>query len=334
MKTRIALAAGLGVLTLLAAGCGDDSDSPDTSDASDSPSTSDASDSEGGGSEAVQVAFVTKFPVAFFTAMSDAAKGYESAHDDEVDISYFECKTPSDVACQIAQIEDAVAQDFQAIVITPMGPEVVPALDAAADSGVKVVLVDNDMEEFTKETAVAATDNVKGGELAGEYLATVLEEGDTIGLMEGVRGVPALDARIEGVKTALEAIGVNVVLGGAETKCDAAQGATVAEDLLTREPDLTAIYAACDDPALAAVTVAQQKGKDILIMGYDGLPDAAKAIQAGDMNATIAQFPGQMAELGVDAAVKAVNGESVETFIDTGTELVTEENADQFLEFN
>jgi ABC-type sugar transport system substrate-binding protein len=321
MNMRTTLAS-LGALALLAAGCGNDS------------GDSGSPDGSNGGGEAVTVAFITKFPVSFFTAMSDAAKAYESENDDAVDISYFECKTPSDVACQTAQIEDAVAQGFQAIVITPMGPEVVPALDAAADSGVKVVLVDNDMQEFTKETAVAATDNVQGGVMAGEYLATVLEAGDTIGLMEGVRGVPALDARIEGVQTALEAAGVTVVLGGAETKCDAAQGATVAEDLLTREPDLTAIYSACDDPALAAVNVAQQKGKDLLIMGYDGLPDAAKAIQAGDMNATIAQFPGTMAELGVDAAVKAVNGEDVEAFIDTGTELVTEDNADQFLEFH
>jgi ABC-type sugar transport system substrate-binding protein len=321
MNMRTTLAS-LGALALLAAGCGNDS------------GDSGSPDGSNGDGEAVTVAFITKFPVSFFTAMSDAAKAYESENDDAVDISYFECKTPSDVACQTAQIEDAVAQGFQAIVITPMGPEVVPALDAAADSGVKVVLVDNDMQEFTKETAVAATDNVKGGVMAGEYLATVLEPGDTIGLMEGVRGVPALDARIEGVQTALEAAGVTVVLGGAETKCDAAQGATVAEDLLTREPDLTAIYSACDDPALAAVTVTQHKGKDLLIMGYDGLPDAAKAIQAGDMNATIAQFPGAMAELGVDAAVKAVNGEDVEAFIDTGTELVTEDNADQFLEFH
>lgn len=325
MNKRTTLGAGLGVLAMLAAGCGNDSGGTGASGAEDS------GDSSAG---AVKVAFVTKFPVSFFTAMSDAAKAYEDAHDDEVDISYFECKTPTDVACQTAQIEDAVAQGFEALVITPMGPEVVPALDAAADSGVKVILVDNDMAEFTKETAVAATDNVKGGEMAGEYLATVLEAGDTIGLMEGVRGVPALDARIAGVQSAMEELGVEVVLGGAETKCDAAQGATVAEDLLTREPNLTALYSACDDPALAAIKVAQQKGKDLLIMGYDGLPDAAKAIQGGDMNATIAQFPGKMAELGVDAAVNSVNGESVEAFIDTGTELVTKDNADQFLEFH
>ena len=327
MRVRQFLVVGAAAVALTAAGCGGD-DSTGTT-ASPGPSAS-ASASAGG--DTVKVAFITKFPVAFFTAMDDSAKAWASENGG-VDISYFSCKTPADVACQTAQIEDAVTKGFQAIVITPMGPEVIPAMNAAADKGVKVVLVDNNLQDFTKKTAVAATDNVKGGQAAGAYLKSVLKSGDTIGLMEGVRGVPALDQRIQGVKDALNGTGVKVIIGGAETKCDAAQGATVAEDLLTRQPNLTAIYSACDDPAIAAAKVAKQKGKKVLIMGYDGLPDAAKAIQAGDMQATIAQFPGKMAALGVEAAVKAVKGETVEEFIDTGTELVTKDNADKFLNF-
>jgi simple sugar transport system substrate-binding protein len=195
------------------------------------------------------------------------------------------------------------------------------------------VLADNALDAYKNTTAVAATDNVKGGLAAGAYLKSVLKSGDSIGLMEGVRGVPALDARIQGVKDALAGTGVKIVMGGAETKCDSAQGATVAEDLLTREPNLTAIYSACDDPAIAAAKVAKDKGKKVLVVGYDGLPDAAKAIEAGDMNATIAQFPGRMASLAVDAAVKAVQGKRVDTFIDTGTELVTASNAAKFTQF-
>jgi ABC-type sugar transport system substrate-binding protein len=280
----------------------------------------------------VRIAFLTKFRVAFFTAMEDAAKEYAAKHP-EVEISYFSCKTPADTACQIDQIEDAVAKGFKAIVVTPMGVEVVPALDAAAAKGVKVLLADNALDAFKHKTAVAATDNVKGGQAAGAYLKSVLKSGDSIGLMEGVRGVPALDARIQGVKDALQGTGVKVVMGGAETKCDSAQGATVAEDLLTREPNLTALYSACDDPAIAAAKVAKDKGKKVLVVGYDGLPDAAKAIESGDMNATIAQFPGRMAALAVDAAVKAVQGKQVTPFIDTGTELVTASNAARFTQF-
>lgn len=355
-KQFVALAAAA---TLLVAACGGDDDTTDasTTDAptTDAPTTeppatdppaTDAPTTEPPSTEAptteapstddpadeVQIAFVTKFQVPFFTAMDAAAMAYAEANEG-VAIEYFSCQSPSDVDCQIAQIEDAVTRAFDAIVITPMGVEVIPALDAAADSGLAVVLVDNDLADFTKKTAVAATDNVVGGQLAGEYLASVLKDGDTIGLMEGVRGVPALDARIKGVQDALADTGVTVILGGADTGCDPAQGATVAEDLLVREPNLTAIYSACDDPAIAAAQVAADQGKEVLVMGYDGLPSAAQAIIDGTMTATIAQFPGRMAELGVEAAVAAVRGESVEPFIDTGTELVTVDNAAEFLEF-
>ena len=337
-------------LALTAAACGSDDSGDDASSATDAPVATEAPPTEApatsaaaateapsgtdasSGAEPVKIAFITKFPVAFFTAMEDAAKAYASANEG-VDIEYFSCQSPSDVDCQIAQIEDASVKGFDAIVITPMGNDVIPAMDAAAADGMVIVLADNDLADFTNKTAVAATDNVKGGQAVGAYLKSVLKSGDKIGLMEGVRGVPALDARIQGVKDALEGTGVEIILGGAETKCDSAQGATVAEDLLTRAPDLTAIYSACDDPAIAAAKVASDQGKQLLIVGYDGLPTAAQAILDGAMTATIAQFPGRMAELGVDAAVNAVRGNPVEPFIDTGTELVTSDNADQFLEF-
>jgi ABC-type sugar transport system substrate-binding protein len=357
MRARNLLALGAAVLAFTAAACGgddDDSSSPAATDApaTDAPATqppptespaseppaTDATATNPPSTDAstdaapVKVAFITKFQVEFFTAMEDAAKAYADANEG-IEIEYFSCATPADVDCQIAQIEDAVVKGFDAAVITPMGNDVIPALDAAADSGLVVVLADNDLADFTKKTAVAATDNVVGGQLAGEYLKSALKEGDTIGLMEGVRGVPALDARIQGVKDALEGTGVEVIIGGAETKCDSAQGATVAEDLLTREPNLTAIYSACDDPAIAAAKVVKDQGKQVMVVGYDGLPTAAQAIIDGDMTATIAQFPGQMATLGVEAAVNAVRGEPVEAFIDTGTELVTVDNAEQFLTF-
>jgi ABC-type sugar transport system substrate-binding protein len=319
---RQVLAFGGGALVLAATACGG---------APANTAAAPGAAAESGGP--VKVAFVTKFPVAFFTAMEDSAKAYAQQHADLVDITYFSCKSASDVSCQTAQIQDAVARGFQAMVITPMGPEVVPAMNAAADKGLKVVLVDNNIEEFTKKTAVAATDNVKGGQAAGAYLKSVLKPGDKIGLMEGVRGVAALDARIQGVKDALAGTGVDVVIGGAETKCDAAKGATVAQDLFTREPNLTAIYSACDDPAISAAKVAQQKGKQVLVMGYDGLPDAAQAIMDGTMRATVAQFPGKMAALGVEAAANAAQGKPVEAFIDTGTKLVTKDNAADFLQF-
>jgi ABC-type sugar transport system substrate-binding protein len=284
MRSRQNLAPWVGALLLVTAGC-----------ASGGGGGGGAAPTQAAADQPVKVALLTKFPVAFYTAMVDAAKAYDEATPG-VAVTYFSCKSPTDVSCQTAQIQDGVTKGFQAMVITPMGPEVIPAMQAAAAKGVKIVLADNDLAAFSQKASVAATDNVKGGQAAGAYLKAVLKSGDTIGLMEGVRGVPALDARIAGVKDALAGTGVNVVIGGGETQCDSAKGATVAQDLLTRNPSLTAIYSACDDPAIAAAKVVKDKGKSVMVMGYDGLPDAAKAIESGAMKATIAQFPGKMAK--------------------------------------
>ena len=72
--------------------------------------------------------------------------------------------------------------------------------------GVRIVFVDNTIPGVVPD-AVAATNNVKGGEAAGEYIKSQLKSGDTIGLLEAVRGAN-LDQRIDGVKAALEGTGV------------------------------------------------------------------------------------------------------------------------------
>ena len=283
------------------------------------------------GATPVKVAFVTKFPVEFFTAMEDAAKAYATANEGSRSSTSRASRQRTSTA-RSPRSRTPSCKGFDAMVITPMGNDVIPALDAAADDGL------GDRARRQRPGGLHQEDRCRGdrqrqpaAKLAGEYLKSVLKEGDTIGLMEGVRGVPALDARIQGVKDALEGTGVEVIIGGAETKCDSAQGATVAEDLLTREPDLTAIYSACDDPAIAAATVAKDKGKDIMVVGYDGLPTAAQAILDGDMTATIAQFPGRMAALGRRRCGQRCARKPGRAVHRTGTELVTSENADQFL---
>ena len=191
-----------------------------------------------------------------------------------------------------------------------MGEGVIPALQKAQQAGVKIVFVDNTLPGFTPD-AVSATDNVKGGQAAGAYIKTQLKSGDTIGLMEAVKGVPALDARIDGVKKALEGTGVKVVIGGQQTTCDPKIGATVTQDLLTKYPNLTAIYSACDSPAMGASTVAKQKNHPLKIYGYDGDPEMSKLILSGDTTATMAQSPFKMTNLGIAAAVNALAGQAV-----------------------
>jgi len=277
----------------------------------------------------IKITLITKATGGFWDAMIAGAKKYQTDNPTQVDISYLACKTNDDTPCQIAQIQDSVTKGTKAIVIANMGPGVMPALNAAKAAGVKIVLVDNNLPGFTPD-AISATDNDKGGVLAGDYIKTQLKSGDTIGLMEAVRGVPALDARINGVKKELAGTGVNIVMGGAETKCDAATGASVAQDLITKNPKLTAIYSACDAPAEGVASSDIVKNHPLKIFGYDGDPAMAQLIADGKAVATMAQSPMKMTNLGVQAAVNMILGKPFETSIDTGVTLWDKSNASQF----
>jgi len=287
----------------------------------------------GGGNAAakgkIKVTLLTKATGGFWDAMIAGAKQYAKDHPKDIELTTNACKTNDDTPCKIAEIQDAVTKGAQAIVVSPMGVGVTDALNKAQKAGVRIVFVDNTIPGVVPD-AVAATDNVKGGLAAGAYIKSQLKAGDTIGLLEAVRGVPNLDERIDGVKTALKGTGVKVVIGAQQTLCDPKTGASVTEDLLTKYPNLTAIYSACDSPAIGAVSVMESKHHPLKIFGYDGDPEMSKLIAAGKTTATMAQSPFHMTNLGIEAAVKSLKHENYVKAIDTGTTLVTKDNAASF----
>ena len=330
MSTRMKALVVLGAGAMLIAACNSSSGgtaAPSASSAA--PSASTAAPSASAANAQIKVTLLTKATGGFWDAMIAGAKQYETDHPEDIELTTNACKTNDDTPCQIAQIQDAVTKGAQAIVVSPMGVGVTDALNEAQKAGVRIVFVDNTIPGVVPD-AVAATNNITGGEAAGEYIKSQLKSGDTIGLLEAVRGVPNLDQRIDGVKAALEGTGVNVVIGGQQTLCNTQTGASVTQDLLTKYPNLTAIYSACDSPAMGAVSVAESKQHPLLIFGYDGDPEMAKLIEAGKTTATMAQSPFKMTNLGVEAAVKSLKGENYVKAIDTGTTLVTKDNAADF----
>jgi ABC-type sugar transport system substrate-binding protein len=279
----------------------------------------------------VKLGFITKFPVPFFATMEDAAKAYAAANPG-VEIIYGQGTSATDIEGQIAQIESMVTQGVQGIALTPVDPTVAPALDKAISQGVKIVLMDNNIPDWKGRTSLATTDNYAAGVIAGQYLKSVLKAGDTLGILEGVPGVPALDDRVNGMLEGLKGVEVKVV-GRAGTNCTEELGINVAQDLLTANPDLKAIYAACGPPAAGAAQAIKNAGiasDAIVLVGFDFCCGEAEALTAGIEDATVAQFPAKMAELGVDALVKAIRGDEVPLLIDSGAALVTKDTMSQF----
>lgn len=281
--------------------------------------------------DAVKIGFITKFPVPFFATMENAAKAYAEANPG-VEIIYGQGTSATDIEGQIAQIESMVTQGVQGIAITPVDPTVAPVLDKAIAQGVKVVLMDNNIPDWNGRTSLATTDNYNAGKIAGEYLKTVLKDGDKLGILEGVPGVPALDDRVNGMLEGLKGVNVEIV-GRGGTNCTEELGINVAQDLLTANSDITAIYAACGPPAAGAAQAIKNAGianDAIILVGFDFCCGEAEAMTAGIEDASVAQFPAKMAGLAVDALVKAIRGEKVESLIDSGAALVTKDNMADF----
>ncbi len=278
----------------------------------------------------IKIGYITKFPVPYFQTMEDAAKAWAKDHPD-VEIVYGQGKSATDIEGQIALIEKMLAQGVQGIAITPVDPSVSTTLDKAVAAGVKVVLMDNSIPGWKNQTALATTNNLVAGKLAGDYLKTVLKKGDKLGILEGVPGVPALDDRVNGMLDGLKGVDVDIVGKGA-TDCTEEKGINVAQDILTANPELKAIYSACGPPAAGAAQAITNAKLDhhIILVGFDFCCGEPEAIAAGTEDASVAQFPAKMSELGVDALVKAIKGEKVESLIDSGAALVTKQNIAQF----
>jgi len=281
------------------------------------------------GGDVIKIGFITKFPVDFYDTMVDAAKAWDKS-EPGAEIVFAQGTSGTDDEGEINAIQSMITQGVKAIAITPTSPNVQDALQQAVDKGIKVVLIDNDIPDWKGKTAVVATDNLAGGKLAGQWLAQNLKAGSKIGVLEGVLGNPSLQARVDGMVSALG--DAATVVAKTATDCDQTKGLNAAQDMLTANPDLSAIYGACGPPITGALQAIKSAGKDgkLVVVGFDASPDELTAIAAGTEAGSVAQFPDKMGTLGAQTAFDAAKGKDVEANVDTGTEMVTKDNVDQF----
>jgi ABC-type sugar transport system substrate-binding protein len=305
--------------TLLLAGCGGSSGG----------SSGAASTTSAKAAGSIKIGFITKFPVDFYDTMVDSVKTWNKDHPD-VKVIFAQGKSGTDDEGEIAAIQSMVSQQVKAIAITPTSPNVQAELQKAVDKGIKVVLIDNDIPDWTGKSSVVATNNLAGGKLAGTWLKEKLPAGAKIGVLQGVLGNPSLDDRVTGM---LDTLGSSAtVVAKVATDCDQTKGLNAAQDILSAHPDIAAIYGACGPPILGALQAIKAKGKEgkLIVVGFDASPDEVTAITAGTESGSVAQFPAKMGSVGVQTALDAAQGKTVAANVDTGTEMVTKDNAAQF----
>ncbi|MDP4823129.1 MAG: ABC transporter substrate-binding protein [Aestuariivirgaceae bacterium] len=242
-------------------------------------------------------------------------------------------QSEADINGQISILENAVSGNPAAVVISPTEFKALGKPIDEAASKVKIIGIDSgaDSKAFT---SFLTTDNVEGGRVAADGLAAAVkaatgkEEGE-VALITSLPGVGSLDQRAQGFKEQLAAKypGLKLV---ADKVADgqAATGLNIMTDLITANPNLVGVFASNLIMAQGAgQAIAENKASDrIALIGFDSDEKLVKFLSEGTIDALVVQDPFRMGYDGVKTALAASKGEAVDTFVDTGANLITKDN--------
>jgi ABC-type sugar transport system substrate-binding protein len=207
---------------------------------------------------------------------------------------------------QTADIEAAIVQKVDAIVISPLDVNALaPAIEQAIAAGIPVVTIDRRVEGVDGILAHVGADNVKGGEAEAQAMVDAFPDGAKVFHLQGQPGAgPAID-RNQGVHNVLDPIKDKYQIIFEQTANFArAEALTVTEAGLAANGKPDAIICANDDMALGAIEACAARGfTDVKIYGFDALPEAIVAVRDGTMAGTVEQFPGEQSRQAVRIAV-------------------------------
>ncbi|MCT8607526.1 ribose ABC transporter substrate-binding protein RbsB [Glaesserella parasuis] len=220
----------------------------------------------------------------------------------------------NDPAKELSNVEDVTVRGAKVLLINPTDSEAVGTAVAVANKkNIPVITLDRGANKGNVVSHIAS-DNVAGGKMAGDFIAEKIGKNAKVIQLEGIAGTSAARERGEGFKQAVEANQFEL-LASQPADFDRTKGLNVMENLLASHGSAKAVFAQNDEMALGALRAIKASGKNILVVGFDGTDDAVKAVNGGQLAATIAQQPEKIGELGVEVADKVLKGEKVEAQI-------------------
>lgn len=229
----------------------------------------------------------------------------------------------NDSAKQSNDVEDLMQKGVDVLLINPADSSAISTVVQSANAlGIPVITLDRSADQGEVE-ALVASDNVKGGSMAAEFIEQLVGKDAKVIELEGVAGASATRERGQGFH---EVADTNLKVVAKQTAdFDRIKGLNVMENLLQANPDVQAVFAHNDEMALGALEAIQSSGKQIPVVGFDGNEDALKSIQEGKLTATVAQQPELIGQLAVQAANDVLQGKTVEKLIPAPLKLVAKE---------
>lgn len=225
-------------------------------------------------------------------------------------------------------IDTFLAQGVDALLVAPTDSSgITPAIAQARADGVPVFTIDIAAPDAEVVSHIAS-DNERGGYLLGEYMAQLLEGEGTVAIVDHpvvtsvqdrTRGFEAAVAKVPGIRIVQRIAG--------EGQRDKAFRVT--QDLLQAHPDLDGIFGINDDSALGALAAVEAAGMadDIVIVGFDGTPEAREVIATGSaLKADAVQFPREVGRVAIETIASYFDGANVPANVPVAVEIIDRES--------
>jgi fructose transport system substrate-binding protein len=268
----------------------------------------------------------------YFVSMLASAKAEAKAKN--VQLLSAAGKLDGDNQSQIDAVENMIAAGVKAIMIVPNDSTgIIPALQEAQKHGIYIVDLDTQTTGNKGVDVTYATDNFQAGVQQGKYVKAALgSKKPRIAMLDLELGNQTGDQRHNGF---LQGMGIKDnspdISGRGNTNGDQGQGQSILENLLQKDSKINAVYSINEAAAMGGATAIKEAGKSsaIVLGAIDGGCSTLPSVKAGSPAATVMQFPGKMAKLGIDTSVAYIrNGVKPKVpsagFIDTGEQLITD----------
>lgn len=257
-------------------------------------------------------------------------RGAEDAgKENNVDIFWNGPERESDREKQIQIVRDFIVRKVSGIVLAPLDSKaLVPCVEQVAEKNIPCAIIDSGIET-DKYLTFVATDNYKGGVIAARRMGKILNGEGRIIVVKYMPGSASTTKRENGFIETIENEFPKIEIVDTKYGMDTVETALQAtEDLLTKNPQLDALYACNASTAVGALQAirSQNRAGKIKMVGFDTEKALLDALQEGVIDSLVAQNPYMMGYQGVKAVVDKLDGKSVPKRIDTGVELITKQN--------
>ena len=287
------------------------------------------SDDGGGGSDAKKIAFIQgvagdEFYITMQCGIETEAKKSGAKVTTQGPAKF-------DPTQQKPIVDSVVSSKPDAILVAPTEVSAMQApLQAAADAGIEVVLVDTTVKDPSFAVSQIASDNIGGGVAAFKAIEELASDGGKVLVVSTDPGVSTVDARAKGFEDAAKRNADFEFLGVQYSHNEPAQAAKIVTAALQKDPDIVGVFATNVFSAEGSATGIRQAGKqgEVNVVGFDAGPAQVKQLREGTVQALIAQQPDDIGAQGVQQALAALDGKSTKKTIETGSTIITKDNVD------